>query len=69
MAVLKGVRPAGPALHLLVAVLASGARGLGPARPCVGASASAAPAAPGPHRRPPPRRRRHYLPPEALVTE
>lgn len=38
-----------------------GARGLGPARPCVGASASAAPAAPGPHRRPPPRRRRHFL--------
>lgn len=37
------------------------ARGLGPARPCVGASASAAPAAPGPHRRPPPRRRRHFL--------
>jgi hypothetical protein len=54
-------RRGSPALHLLVAVLASGARGLGPARPCVGASASAAPAAPGPHRRPPPRRRRHFL--------
>lgn len=49
-AVLKGVRPAGPALHLLVAILASAraaaALGLGPARPCVG---------PQRVRRPPPR--------------